>query len=106
MSEIRNARIRKTFLGIEDHGLLTFTLDLDYGGSGQGFGQYVLGGEFGCKAIRAVLETVGVDRWEDLPGKHVRTDAEWTRIHRLGHIIDERWLDLAELAAEKSEEAR
>lgn len=40
--ELRNAKIRHTMLGIEDHGIFTFVLDLDYGGSGQGAGMYCL----------------------------------------------------------------
>ena len=42
MEEIKNAIITGTYLGIEDHGILTFWLYLDYGGSGQGFGGYQL----------------------------------------------------------------
>ena len=86
MNEIKNARIKDTRLGMAQGNILTFNIDLDYGGGGQGFGGYALdgpdgnngriGSAFGMEAIRRVLETVGVDRWEDLPGKHVRVVAE------------------------------
>ena len=34
-----NAKITSTHLGQEDHGIFTAWLQLDYGGSGQGFGE-------------------------------------------------------------------
>jgi hypothetical protein len=35
--------IRKTFLGYESHGMFTFVIEFDFGGSGQAFGNYVIG---------------------------------------------------------------
>lgn len=71
-----NVRIRDTMLGWEDHGIFTFLLRLDYGGWVQGAGQLYLGDSKGVHAktgelISAILKTVGVDTWEQLPGKHV-----------------------------------
>lgn len=43
MIEIRNARIVRTFLGIEDHGIFTAVLTLNYGDSQQGFGTRLQG---------------------------------------------------------------
>ena len=63
--------IKSASLGFEDHGLLTFWLDLDFGGSGQGFGGYCLGGGFTDACIRGILEAVGVKDWVDLVGKQV-----------------------------------
>ena len=65
--EIVNARIRSTTLGVEDHGIFTAWLNLDYGGSGQGFGGWALDGKpvkrdahsrrpgtaYGCEFIRS-----------------------------------------------------
>lgn len=36
MGEIRNARIKDTFLGREDHGIMTFQLCLEFGGADVG----------------------------------------------------------------------
>ena len=69
--ELKLGRITSTRLGKEDHGILTFWLDLDYGGTGQGFGGYSLGGDFTSTVIEGILEAVGVDNWEDLKGEVV-----------------------------------
>ena len=106
---IRNAEIQKTFLGFEGHGQFTFTLTLDYGGSVQGFGSFALaskgkGSAWGCEAIMQVLKTVGVSKWEDLPGKHVRVKGDRTHIEAIGHFLEDKWLNLNELEVEECSE--
>src|SRR5213594_3604403 len=78
-------RIERTMLGTEDHGIFTFMIQLDFGGTGQGFGGYALdqpkgraqnykgrhGTAFGMEAIIKLLDAVGVESWEDLKGKEV-----------------------------------
>jgi hypothetical protein len=114
--EIRNAVIVRTSLGFEDHGIFTFYINLDYGGSGQGFGGYGMcdpvfdepghkfrcrrGTAFGAEAIMRLLKVVGVEKWEDLKGKSVRADCEHTKVHRLGHYLKDEWVDLSALADE------
>lgn len=103
MSFVTNARIRSTMLWIEDHGIMTFFLNLEWSGAGQGFVGYALdskAGEIGhVKSIiclRRILETVGVEKWEDLKGQLIRIkkDDEWGQIKAIGHIIDDKWLDI------------
>lgn len=76
------AKIVKTTLGYEDHGILTFFLHLEYGGGGQGAGGYALdrysemakrrvGTEEGCEFIIRVLRACGVSKWEDLKGRTI-----------------------------------
>lgn len=116
MREIKNARIRSTMLGWEDHGIFTCMIDLDYDGGGQGFGGYSLdeylgergngkrlGTAAGLNFIMRVCEVVGVTKWEDLVGKYVRADAEHVKVHRIGHITADKWFDPAELFAEAPE---
>ena len=99
MSErtIENAVIKKVDLLIEDHDILTFFLTMEYAGGGQGFGGYKLDGEGAgnlCgKAIRSLLEVVGVYHWHDLVGRSVRVDHDWQKVYRLGHFLKDQWCD-------------
>lgn len=83
------AKIQETYLGYEDHGILTFILDLDYGGIGQGAGLHSLdapifdnkdkyvgrrGTVYGMEMIRRVIELFG--QWEKLPGKYIEALVE------------------------------
>lgn len=111
-AEIVNARIESTMLGIEDHGIMTFMITLDYGGSAQGYGGYAfdsydrdnkkrVGSAFGIDAIRSLLEAVGVTRWEDLKGKYVRVEREsgWSgKIFAVGHIVESKWCNLGTMS--------
>lgn len=63
-------KIRHTHLGPEDHGIPTCWVELDFGGSGQGFGGYDLR-HYGYPLIGAILSACGVSRWEDLNGRIV-----------------------------------
>ena len=104
----RNATIRSTMLGVEDHGIMTFMLDLDYGSSGQGAGGYALDGkprtpsgerrgvEGSIVLIRKILEIVGVEKWEDLPGKHIRVWQDNSNVYAIGHITKDNCLNFQE----------
>lgn len=110
MNETRNARIVSTMLGVEDHGIFTLMVHLDYGGAGQGFGGYALDGprkdsqgEFvgrfgsaaGMQCIMDLLNALGVDRWEKLPGTvcRVRSGSAWGKgpIEEIGHYMKDQW---------------
>lgn len=93
MSEIRNAKITGTMLGFEDHGIMTAFVNTMSGSLGQGFGGYSMNGEWGMEFIKAVLKTLDVESWEQLKGTHCRLDASIDKIHRIGHIIDNKWFD-------------
>ncbi len=97
---IKNAQIRSVWLGVEDHGLVTAWVNLDYGGSSQGFGGWNFGAAskpitsaFGIEYLRRLLETVGVKSWEELPGKVVRVDADFAKVYRIGHALKDAWFD-------------
>jgi len=86
---IKNAKIESTHLGLEGHGIFTFSLHLKLENSNQGFGNFAW---ISSEAIYEVLKAVGVDKWEDLPGKMIRINCEGDGvIVAIGHIIDDKW---------------
>jgi hypothetical protein len=115
--EIKNAIIESA--RIDNERGLSAWLSLDYGGSGQGFGGFVLyipsdwqkdskdtrhkaqwnyAGHF----IYRVMQIAGVDEWSKLKGKTVRAKCEHTAVHAIGHIVKDDWFDpSADFAAMK-----
>lgn len=95
--EIKNGRIESTSLGFEDHGIFTYSITIDYGGSGQGFGGYALGGEYTDKVIKGLIKAVGVENWEDLKGEYVRVKLVNRRITEIGHLLEDKWFNHKEI---------
>ena len=102
MMETKNATITGAYLSIADRGILEGWISLDYGNSSQGFGGYALyvprqperkstAGHF----IFRVMQVAGVKAWHELPGKTIRVQADSTKVHRIGHILNEDWFDPA-----------
>lgn len=100
--EIKNAVITDARFDTE-RGLSAW-LTLDYGGSGQGFGGYLLYAPEGWEAhedsanyaghfIYRVLQIAGVDDWSKLKGRTIRAKSSWGHVHAIGHIIKEDWFD-------------
>ena len=110
---IRNARITSTMLGREDHGIMTFMIYIDAGNFSCGVGGFRLD-EFNMdsktrvfraksmEAVSEILKVVGVDKWEDLPGKYIRfEDNGWgSTVTKIGNIIDDKWFDMKNFFAE------
>lgn len=105
--EILNARIERTFLGREDHGILTFTLGLNtdrymcqYGGfaldreTHDGAHEYYAAG---LEAIAKLIEAIGARSWEDLRGMLVRIAVSDRSVVKIGHILHDTWVDLREV---------
>lgn len=96
VQQIKNARVHSTFLGKEDHGIPSFNVQLDYGGSAQGFGGFDLR-HYGAKPIVRILEVLGVESWERLPGTpcRARVGEGWNgKIEALGHFIEDKWYEI------------
>ena len=85
--EIKNAKIKSTSLGIEDHGIFTAFLHIEGDGWGCGFGGFSLdsyskkegkriGHAFGIDFIQEILKTLDVPAWEKLPGTFLRVETE------------------------------
>ncbi|HEL1668972.1 TPA: hypothetical protein U1157_001208 [Streptococcus suis] len=103
---IENVKITKTFLGREDHGILTCYLTVEGYGFGVSIGGYCLDKYDERKKKRVafyksfelidrILEVVGVSTWEDLPGKHIRIESDGfgCRVMKIGNLIKDDWLD-------------
>ena len=106
---IKNAKIRSTMLGREDHGIMTWMIFIEFDHGACGVGGYALDSynrdtkirvfyAESMESISKVLEVVGVDKWEDLPGKYIRfEDNGWGSIvTKIGNIMEDKWFDLKE----------
>lgn len=79
----RHMTVKKTFLGYEDHGILTFNLDCEGDGYGQGVGGIALDGApaqaggprtpqaSGLALVTEVIKVLGADSWEGILGKQI-----------------------------------
>ena len=118
-SEIRNAKITKASISMADHGCLTFMIFLDGGGWGCGFGGYCIGHGYlgaddeeftaengdGLVAMMRIMDTVGVEKWENLEGKLVRCKLGRMSdgVKEIGHIMMDKWFNIQEFFAERTE---
>ena len=92
MREIKNAKIIKTFLGKEDHGIPTCYLQLDYDGSSQSFGGWDLRfPAYGIDFIMSILKTLEIESWEKLNGVFCRVDAGKGKVFGIGNIVKDIW---------------
>ena len=104
--EVCNELIRSTTLGVEDHGIFSSYVSVDFEGSSQGFGGYVLDGVpiptgsgrqpnvMLAQWVQRICELYGKD-WEKLPGTPVRilkTDEFNSKILAIGNFIKDRWV--------------
>lgn len=107
--KIENAQISKVSISMADHGLLTFTIFVKGHGWCCSLGNYMNGvGHLGAKewkgngsaivAMMKIMDTVGVDKWENLEGKYVRVKSEgWgSTMQCIGNLIEDKWFDLKE----------
>lgn len=118
MNEIKNVKITNVSLTMADHGCLTFYLTLEGDGWGINYGGYCIGFGFlrsdsftaenggGLVAMMKIMDTVGVEKWEDLKGKYLRVvDEGWgSSIKKIGNIIEDKWFDIDEFFKNYREE--
>jgi hypothetical protein len=102
--EVENAKIDYTNLGVAhtDHGILSFVIGLDFGGSGQGFGQIIL--DDYSEVLKTRIPTtlassllLGIDKlfgtdWEKLKGLPCRAYHTWGNVFAIGHYLKDKWL--------------
>ena len=105
--KIENAEIKATQLGVEDHGIFSFSIFMDGEGWGTWFGGITLDGydkEKDCRIgwdkaipmLTEIMNVVGVRNWEDLKGKLVRVEVGRLseKITKIGNIFKNEWFDL------------
>lgn len=94
---IINARITDTMLGREDHGIMTFSIGVEFDGGGCCVGGYCLDGG-SIKIISQILDVVGVNSWEELKGQYIRFESNgWgSRITKIGNLMYDKWIDFEE----------
>lgn len=117
--KIINCRISATSLGMEDHGIMTFFIHLEWHGGGQGAGGFGIDGYdpetkersigYGpaIVAIRKILEVVGVSTWEQLKGQLVRAKVGGlgsSRAPIIGNILEDKWFDMKEFFAAQAKQ--
>lgn len=109
---IKNAKIASTMLGREEHGIMTFMIFVDFYEGCCGIGDYALdaydkntecrvySGK-GLEAISQILEVVGVDTWEDLPGSYIRVKYQgWgSTVDEIGNLMEEKWFNIKDFFA-------
>lgn len=115
---IENALITNVDLSMADHGCLTLAMTLEGGGWGVVYGGYCLGKGYlgadddffdgsaaGMEYLMRIMDTVGVERFQDLKGKYVRVALKgWgSSVKIIGNIIKDQWFDAETFFADKEE---
>jgi hypothetical protein len=115
---IENALIEKVDLSMADHGCLTLAMTLQGGGWGVVYGGYCLGKGYlgadddffdgsaaGMEYLMRIMDTVGVERFQDLKGKYVRvaTKSWGNQVKIIGNIIKDKWFDAETFFVDKKE---
>lgn len=111
---IENAIIEKVDLSMADHGCLTLAMTLSGYGWGVVYGGYCLGHGYlgaeefdgcpsGVESIMRIMDTVGVERFQDLKGKYVRVATKgWGGpVKIIGNILRDKWFDIETFFSDK-----
>ena len=116
--QIENVKIVDTSITMADHGVLTFYLTVEGNCWGIGIGGYVIGHGYlgadtfeadrgeGLEAMMRIMDTVGVEKWEDLKGKYCRVVCTgWgDGVYEIGNLITDKWFNLKKFFEEKKAE--
>lgn len=115
---IENALITNVDLSMADYGCLTLAMTLEGGGWGVVYGGYCLGKGYlgaddnffsgsasGMEYLIRIMDTVGVERFQDLKGKYVRVALKgWgSSVKIIGNIIKDQWFDAETFFEDKKE---
>jgi len=110
--KIMNAIIESAVLDIGDRGFLQSWITLDYGGTGQGFGGFVLcpyigsdmnpdwtkfSGNYAGVWLTRIMQIAAVGEWGKLKGRTIRAKANHGRVEAIGHIVKDDWFNPSEV---------
>lgn len=116
--KIENALITSVDLSMADHGCFTLSMVLEGGGWGVTYGGYCLGKGYlgadddffdgsaaGMEYLMRIMDTVGVERFQDLKGKYVRVAIKsWCdSVKIIGNILKDKWFDAETFFTDKKE---
>lgn len=104
MEKIENTKITGVTLSMADHGCLVFGLTLEGDGWGIVFGGWSIGHGYlgadvfegspkGIECLMHIMDTIGVDRWEDLKGQYCRAKFKDHHVYAIGNIIKDKWFE-------------
>lgn len=112
--EIKNGKITEVTITMADHGVCTFYLIIEGNGVGFAYGGYVIGHGYlnskhfngsskGIEAMLKIMDTVGVDTWENLKGQYIRYEDNGlgSSVKKIGNIITDKWFDIEEFFTTK-----
>lgn len=112
--KIENALIENVDLSMADYGCLTLALTLKGNGWGVVYGGYCLGHGYlgakefdasasGLESIMRIMDTVGVERFQNLKGKYIRVASKgWgDTIKIIGNVLKDQWFDIETFFADK-----
>ena len=115
---IENALIEKVNLSMADHGCFTLEMTLQGEGWSVVYGAYCLGrGYLGAdddffdgnaasmEYLMRIMDTVGVERFQDLKGKYIRVATKgWgDQVKIIGNILKDKWFDAETFFTDKKE---
>ena len=91
MERIMNAKIKYSYLGLTENGSLVIQLGFDCElGTVQTNKTDIIDAYF----IKELLDTLELQRWEDLPRKYARIKVDNNRVVSVGNLIEEKWVKL------------
>lgn len=114
--KIQNALITNVDISMADHGCFTLSMTLEGHGWGVVYGGYCLGKGFlganefegsaaGMEYLMRIMDTVGVEKFQDLKGKYVRvaTKGPGDCVKIIGNILKDQWFDAETFFTDKRE---
>lgn len=93
--EIKNAKIKFSFLGVDEEGILTTYLGFDYRDNYDWHtvktNEIIL---LDISLIKELLNALEVRSWEELPRKFARVKIENGKVIAVGNLLEDKWVEI------------